>query len=103
LDHSDLLSSGSTCRGSRKEITVSKCARASHISDKDRWSTHFDDSFQFRWEAIPNLRTAGSMRYLSASIAARRIVKFKLAKVKSKRWKSYWGRLCPHRCLLYRK
>jgi hypothetical protein len=88
---------------SRMEINVSKCATTSYTCDEDRRRTYLGDSFQFRGEAIPNLATAESMRYLGASITARRKVKPNQQNSSSKRWKSYLGRLCPHRYSLCRR
>jgi hypothetical protein len=41
-----------------------------------------NECFIFQGEEIPNLITTESMRYLGASIVARRIVKLKLTKFK---------------------
>jgi hypothetical protein len=65
---------------SRIEANLSKCVTASDISDENRRWTCLDDSLEFRGEAMPNLRTAESMRYLDVQIAARRMVELKSAK-----------------------
>jgi hypothetical protein len=69
---------------SKIEISMSKCAILSYVYDKNRRRTYRDDIFQFRGEAIPNLTTAESMRYLDALIVGRRTIKLKPAKFRFK-------------------